>query len=121
MNIRIKTTNISMSPAISQYVDTRLEKITKLIGSDPAIICDIELARTTGHHKGDIFKADMHIVGPGLDAYATAQHEDLYMAIADAKNEILREVSGTKGKRISVIRRGGARVKAMMKGIWPFS
>ncbi|MDB5239020.1 MAG: Ribosomal subunit interface protein [Candidatus Parcubacteria bacterium] len=111
-----------MSPAVSEFVDKKLDKISKLVQSDPSAICDLELARTTAHHhKGDIFKADIHIVGNGIDAYATAQHEDIYMAITDAKDEILRELKGTKGKRISIVRRSGARVKAMVKGIWPFS
>ncbi len=110
-----------MSPAISEYVDKRLEKIARLVEADPSAICDVELARTTGHHKGDIFKADMHVVGSGLDAYATAEDQDLYMAIAGAKDEIIREISAAKGKRLSIVRRSGAKVKAMVKGLWPFS
>ena len=122
MNTRIKTTNITMSPAISEFVDTRMEKIAKFLAGDSTAMADVDLARTTEHHhKGDIFKADIHVVAKGIDAYASSENADLYAAIGEAKNEILAELTGAQGKRISVVRRGGAKVKAMVKGLWPFS
>ncbi len=122
MNIKIKTTGISLTPAISEYADKRLIKISKIIGGDPSFICDLELAKTTNHHKnGDIFRAEMHIVGKGKDLYASAEDADLYAAIDAMRDEIIRELHASKGKRLSFIRKGGAQVKSMMKGMWPFS
>ena len=84
-------------------------------------MCDVELAKTNEHHqKGDIFRAEIHIVGPGLDAYASAEHEDLYAAIDEVRDEIVRDLRTKKGKRISYIRRSGARVKDMVKGMMPW-
>ncbi len=122
MNTRIKATNVTLSPAISEYVTKRLDKVSRLVGGDPSVMCDIELSRTTGHHqKGEIFRAEVHIVGAGLDIYASAEHEDLYSAIDDVRDEITREFHAKKGKRMSLIRRSGARMKEMVKGVWPFN
>jgi len=121
MNIRIKATNVSLSPAISAYVDKRLGKLSKLIGGDPSIMCDVELGKTSEHHqKGDIFRAEIHIVGAGLDSYASAEAEDLYAAIDDVRDEIMRDLRAKKGKRLSYVRRSGARVKDMVKGLLPW-
>ncbi|MEK7646473.1 MAG: ribosome-associated translation inhibitor RaiA [Patescibacteria group bacterium] len=121
MNINIKTTALTMTDAISEYIAKRLEKVTKLIGEDPSVQCDVELARTTSHHnKGDIFKAEIHIVGAGKNLYASSEKEDLYTAIDDVQNEIVRELTTDKEKKQSMIRKGGARMKAMMKGLWPW-
>ncbi|MBU6426907.1 ribosome-associated translation inhibitor RaiA [Patescibacteria group bacterium] len=121
MNTNIKSTNIALSPAISDYANKRLKKITAMLGRDPSIRCDMELAKTTEHHqKGDIFKAEIHIVGSGKNLYAVSNKADLYAAIDDARDEILRELKAKKEKRISLIRRGGARVKSMVKGLWPW-
>lgn len=121
MNIRIKATNITLSPAITEYVNKSLVKVTRLIGEDPALVCDVEVGRTSHHHhKGDVFMAEMHITGNGHDAYATASHEDLYTAVNDVRDEILKKLRAGKGKKISYIRRSGAKVKAMVKGLWPF-
>ncbi len=119
MKINIKTTSISSSQAINEYVDKRLSKISKIIGNDPSIQCDVELAKTSNHHnKGDIFRAEIHIVGAGKNLYAASEKSDLYTAIDDVQGEIRRELKSKKDKDVSLIRRGGAQVKAMMKGVW---
>lgn len=121
MNTKIKTTGISLTPSISEYADKRLATISKIIGGDPSYICDVELAKTTNHHKnGDIFRAEIHIVGKGKDLYASAENSDLYAAIDEVRDEITRLLKASKGKRLAFVRRGGAQVKAMMKGMWPW-
>ena len=121
MNINIKTTNITLTPAISDYIDKRMEKIVKLVGSDPAVKCDVEVGMTSGHHnKGNIFKAEIHIVGSHKNAYASSEQADLYSAIDVVRDDIVRTLTGAKEKYTSRVRRGGAKVKDMMKGLWPW-
>jgi putative sigma-54 modulation protein len=121
MNINIKTTNLTITDAIQTYVDKRLDKISKLLAYDESVQCNIELARTTAHHnKGDIFRAEIHIIGKGKDIYSSSEKSDLYTAIDDARQEVLRNIKANREKKISFVRRGGARVKAMMKGLWPW-
>ncbi|MFA6432454.1 MAG: ribosome-associated translation inhibitor RaiA [Candidatus Paceibacterota bacterium] len=121
MNIRTKATNITLTPAITEYLDKHIRKIVKLVGSNPAIQCDVELARTSDHHqKGEIFRAEIHILGAGIDAYASSEAEDLYRAIDGVRSEILHELNNRKDKRQSAVRRGGARVKAIVKGLMPW-
>ena len=122
MNINIKTTDITLTPAISDYIDKRIEKIAKLVEADPSVKCDIEVGRTSGHHaKGDIFKAEIHIVGAHKNAYASAERTDLYSAIDNVRDDIVRTLTGAKDKYTSRIRRGGAAGKGMMKGLWPWN
>lgn len=121
MNTNIKTTNITLTDAIAQYVTKRLEKVDRLLAGDTAVQCDIELARTTAHHnKGDIFKAEAHIVGPGLNIYHASEKEDLYAAIDEMRDGVLREIKSSRQKSMSRIRRGGATIKNMMRGVWPW-
>ena len=121
ININIKTTAITLTPAISDYTNKRLEKIMHLLDNDKSAVCDVELAKTTGHHqKGNIFKAEVHIVGAGKNYYASSERPDLFAAIDLVRDEITHEISAGKAKRISLIRRSGARVKNMVKGLWPW-
>jgi len=121
MNINLKGTNISLTPAITEYTNKRLGKISKMLSWDTSAQCDVELAKTTEHHnKGDIFKAEIHIVAAGKNLYASVEKDDLYAAIDFVRDDILRELKASKGKRISLIRRSGARVKDMVKGLWPW-
>ena len=120
MNINIKTTNITLSEAISEYTSKRLQKIIKIIGDDTSMKCDVELGRTTDHHnKGEVFRAEIHLTGKGMNTYASAEKNDLYSAIDEVQEDVLRSVGTHKGKKISLIRRGGKQVKNILKGMWP--
>jgi len=117
MNINIKTTNISLTEAISDYTNKRLQTIVEFFKDDTAAQCDLELAKTTNHHKnGDIFRAEIHIVSKDKDLYASAEEEDLYKAIDMVRDEMLREVKTAKEKKQSLIRKGGAKIKELLKG-----
>jgi ribosomal subunit interface protein len=118
MHINIKTTNFSSTEAITDYTTKRLDAITQFYKNDPSVKGDVELGKTTNHHnKGDIFRAEIHITAKDTDLYASAEEADLYQAIDKVRDEMLREVRSSKSKKISLIRRGGAKIKAMLKGI----
>lgn len=122
MNINIKTTAISLTSAISDYTNKRMEKIQTLLSDDPSVKLDIELAKTTSHHqKGEIFRAEIHIVGANKNIYASSEESDLYTAIDIVRDQVVSELTSEKGKRITMLRRGGAKVKNIIKGLWPWN
>ena len=119
MNINIKTSTITLTPSISDYVEKRFQVAEKFLANDTTTKFDLELARTTNHHKhGDIFKAEAHIIAKGENIYASAEEEDLYAAIDKVRDEVMRKLKSLKDKRQSLMRRGGARVKNIIKGFW---
>lgn len=116
MKINIKTTTISLTPAISDYVDKRFSSFDKFFQNDTTVLFDLELAKTTNHHKnGDIFKAEIHITGKDKNLYASSEKEDLYTAIDDVRDEALREVKNSNEKIRSLFRRGGAKIKNLLR------
>ncbi len=117
MKINIKTTTLSLTPAISDYIDKRFASLEKFFQGDTTVKCDIEIAKTTNHHKnGEIFKAEIHIVAKDKNLYASAEREDLYSAIDDVRDEVLGEVKSSSGKIRSLLRKGGAKIKSILKG-----
>ncbi len=56
------------------------------------------------------------MTGKDKDLYASAEETDLYKAIDMVRDEILREVRADKSKKISLVRRGGAKIKDMLRG-----
>ena len=124
MNVQIKTKGgLTTTAAIEEYVGKRFEGLEKFTANDPTVFAVIELGRTTGHHKhGDIFRTEVHItgktVGKNGEVFVSAEREDLYAAIDAARDEAIRELSSAKSKRTTLVRRGGARVKKMIKGFF---
>ncbi len=118
MKINIKATGIELTPAISDYVNKKVSAIEKYLDKDTLdMVAQVEVGVTTHHHKaGNIFKAEVHITGLGLDLYATREEEDLYAAIDLVKDEIVHNATQSKNKRVTLTRRGAEMVKNIMKG-----
>lgn len=116
MNISIKATNLELTPALKDYAEKRLQSIEKLTAGEPTIVVDIGM--TSAHHKsGDIYKAEVRVTTPlGKQYFASSQKADLYEAIDDVRNEIVRELSSAKGKKETLFRRGSQKVKDLLKG-----
>ncbi len=107
-----------MTPAISDYVEKHLGSIEKFLENDPTVKFDLELAKTTNHHRqGDIFKAEIHIIAKGENIYASVEKEDLYAAIDLVRDEVVRQLKSGKEKRLTSAKKGGAKVKSFIKGL----
>ena len=92
--------------------------LEKYLEDNPDIIAKVEVGKDTQHHKtGEVFRAEVHIVGPGKDVYVVELEPDLYAAIDKVKDRTALELSREKGKRFAMARRGGRAIKNMMKGI----
>src|SRR3989344_2097170 len=117
MKRKIKTTNISIDSNIEDYLDKRLEAIEKLIDPEnPTLLIEIELGRTSKHHQsGDIFRAEINLTIDGDSFRAVAEKSDLMSAIDQIKDEIANELRSHKGRRQSLIKRSGARIKALLR------
>lgn len=119
MNIHIKTTNLTLTPEIKEYFDKKMEGLDRLIDpNDTSVSCQVELGKISNHHKsGDIYRAEINFMRDGKQFRAVSEQETLMAAMDEAKDEIIREFKGFKSKQTTMMRRGGAAIKNMMKGI----
>lgn len=117
MNINIKATNMELTSAINDYVNKRLEAISKFV-KDGNMDAWVEVGRTTNHHKqGDVFRAEFNIEIAGTKFYTFSEKEDLYKALDDVKEEIVRQIISNKDRKKTLYKRGATSVKKMLKGI----
>ena len=116
MNISIKSTNIELTPALKDYTEKRISGISKFTGED--IVALIEIGKTTAHHKsGEVFRAEANVTTSlGKQFRAVSEKSDLYEAIDDVRNEMVRVLSSSKGKKEALWKRGARRMKNMLKG-----
>lgn len=125
MKINIKATGIELTQAISNYVYKKVSTVEKYLPAQAGldknnadIVAQVEVGKSTRHHKaGNIFRAEVHIIGANLDLYAVSEMEDLYVAIDVVKDEIVHNVLQLKGKRETLARRSAGAMKNMIKGI----
>ncbi len=122
MKINIKATNLELSDSLRSYLEEKLDYINKLINpQDESVIADVELAKITMHHRhGEIFKAEVNLHTAKHDHFAEAEEADLYVAIDMVKDEIAREIKSAQAKELTLLRRGGRKLKAMLCRISPW-
>lgn len=115
--INIKATNMELTPAITDYVNKRLASLDKF-AKGREMNGYVEVGKTTHHHKqGEVFKAEFDIQMDGESFFTEASTSDLYAAIDEAKEEIIRKITHTKDRRKTLFKRGAMSVKKMVKGI----
>ena len=119
MKINIKATGIELTPAIAGYVQKKISAIEKYLPAGAVdLVAQVEVGKSTQHHKsGEVFKAEVHLVGAGLDLYAVSEQSDLYAAIDLVKDDIVQNLLQLKGKHQTLSRKGAQLVKNMMKGL----
>ena len=119
MNINIKATGVEMTDAIAQYVTEKVESVSKFLRPEDAenATVQVEIGKTTNHHQaGAVFRAEVNLNAHGAFFRAVSEQEDLYAAIDDMKDELAREIKTKKAKDKTMMRRGGAMLKNLMRG-----
>jgi len=118
MNIRTNTHGIELTPSISEYIEKKLITIERLLqGVPPETLIEIEIEKDSKQRKGQGFKAEINVFLPNKRLFASAEHDDLYAAIDEAKDEILSELKKQNVKRRDIARRSAAHVKQLFQRV----
>ncbi|MCF7831737.1 MAG: ribosome-associated translation inhibitor RaiA [Candidatus Pacebacteria bacterium] len=122
MNINIKTTSIELTADLKAYVEKRVESLSKIIDiSHPTAVIRVEVGKTTEHHRsGDIYRAEFHVRVEGVEYYASSERDELYTAIDETRDELLRQARKKKGRMHDLFERGARSLKKRLKGIKPW-
>ncbi len=118
MQIKIKATNIELTDAISAYVEEKIRSVEKFIvqHEEEVPLVEIEVGKTTKHHNsGEVFRAEVSMRVRGKHFRAVSEKSDLYTAIDDMKDGLIRELNSYKGKERSMVRRGAGMIKNLLR------
>lgn len=109
---------MDLTDAITDYVNKKLEAVDKIVGEYKEVLVYVEVGKTTNHHKqGDYFKAEFDISIDGEKFFTASEKSDLYKAIDDAKDELIKRIKNNKKRKSTLFKRGAVSVKKMVKGI----
>lgn len=120
MKINEKGKNMPITGEIKSYLFKKLAHIEKFLDpADESVLCEVELGKESNHHKnGDVFRTEINLHMAGKNLRAVSEMDELFASIDIAKDEIIREIQSNKDKKISLIKRGGAKIKNLIKGVF---
>ena len=118
MNIRTNTHGIELTPSISGYIEKKLITIERFLqGTPPETLIEIDIEKDSKQRKDQGFKVEMIILLPNKRLFASADHDDLYAAIDEAKDEIVSELKKRNVKRRDIVRRSAAHAKRLFQRV----
>ena len=117
MKISIKTTNITLTPDIKEYLERKLESLKKFIdAADDTVAVDVELGKSSMHHQtGDVFRAEINVFEGKKSYRAVAEGNDLVSALDGMKDQILHSLRNDKTKKMTLIKKTGSRLKQFIR------
>lgn len=115
MNIIIKGIHMDVTPAVDAYVRKKVQGFEKFVEDSSKL--EVALSKAHHHQKSeDAFKVEYKVFSRGEYLQSTAEAEDLYSAVDLARDELFMVLSSKKDKKMTLWRRGGKRLKNMMRG-----
>ena len=121
MKHNIKALEISLTPAITEYLEKKIAHLDKFVSPElsQTVMCYAEIGKSSQHHKnGDFFIAEFTIHIGGKSFRAKAEEYDLYAAIDKAIDEMAEELRAFKDKNMGMLKRGGTKIKSLLKSMY---
>lgn len=130
MKIVIKAKNLKLNQALKEFIEEKinsLEKFSKFFYTEkyfdhffgkgkPRVEAWVEVGKTTLHHqKGPWFWAECQMRFPKRSLRATAQRENLKLAITEVKDELQRQLKQYKEKLMAQRKRRARVLKKELK------
>lgn len=111
MKIQIKGTDIELTPSIKKYIMDKIGGLDKFLDKfqkESQVVAEVEIARTTRHHKsGEIYYAEVNLDLKGDKLRAENKDEDVRSAIDGLKDILKREILTLKEKKTDKKRNAG--------------
>ena len=130
MRLLIKTTNLSLSPALRQYIERKIGELDRFLlrvephddealsGKRDPIEVRVEIGKPSKHHRhGKVYYAEVNIDLPGRVLRAESNQWDIHTAIDEVKHELRRELKQYVDKQCTRSRAGARAAKTKLKTI----
>ena|SRR3989344_7227687 len=122
MQINLQGKNIELTEPIKEYVLKRITNLEKLLVKIEAdggkLHANFEVGKANNHHRGgNVYHAGCLINIQGEEFYGSADKEDVYQAIDTVRENLFREISKNKDRKQTLLKRGAASIKKMLKGL----
>ena len=111
----IKGTGMEVTNTLRTLVEQKFATLEKHTKGATDVTCDIELEKMTGSQNGDIYRAEANVYFHGKLYRAEATTDQIEKSIDETRNEMERELRRANNKVRTMIKKGGARLKDMLR------
>ena len=114
-NITFKHTNTTVRDGMDSYATEKLSSLLKYVSEGQEARAEVEYEKITAHRTGPVCRVEVNIWVEGV-LYRSENTQSTYEAALDvARDELDLEMKKAHKKRHSLLRRGGRKIKDMMR------
>ena len=113
--IQFKATNVHMEGKWKDQATKKLSALTKFLGNQTDVSCQVEFERMTAHQSGDVCRVEANLYANGKMFRADALEHTFENAIDVVRKELERELSKAHQKHDTLIKRGRRKIKEMLR------
>ena len=115
--IQFKATNVTIDNAWQDLVGQKFQSLEKYIGAETDTKCDVEFEKETGEHHngGKLHRVEANLFLHGKLYRAEASEESFEKAIDAVRADLDRELAKAHEKRETLVKRGGRKLKDMLR------
>jgi ribosomal subunit interface protein len=118
MQTKVKATDYEMTPETTEYLDTRIAALEKLVDADDeSAMCEVEIGRDGGkkQHSDHLWCVEIRIIAAGVNVYAKNRAPSVHAAIDDVREEVERQLRQGKGKKAALNKKAGKSFKDWLR------
>lgn len=113
--IIFKHNNTEVKEDLHSLVQKKLDSLTKYIGDETDVKCEVEFEKLPSHNSGEIYRVEVNLWLSGELYRATSTKETFVAAIDLVRDDLDRELGKDHDKRQTLIRKGGREIKEAMR------
>ncbi|MAZ56663.1 ribosomal subunit interface protein [bacterium] len=113
--INYKSTNTDLESSLQELVGTKLESLGKFIGDETDLRCEVEFEKVAPHKSGEVHRVEVNLWVGGTMFRAEATENSFEKAVDEVRDELNKELRRTKKKQDSLVRKGGRKIKEMLR------
>lgn len=118
LTYKIKGDNFHITEAIHSYIEKRFSAFERFLGESDLKEINFTISKETAHNHPDAYAVEVKFHATKNDFFVTTKDNDVLKAIDEAKDELWREVTHTKGKKRTLFVRGARKIKNLAKDIY---
>ena len=113
--INYKTTNAEVSSELKTLLEAKFTSLEKYLGDETDVQCDVEFEQVAPQQSGKIYRVEANLWLKGTMYRADATEDQFEKAIDEVRAELDKELRRATKKRHSLLKRGGRKLKDMMR------
>jgi ribosomal subunit interface protein len=112
--INFKYNDLKEASALSGLMEQKMQTLTKFLGEDQAIVCDIEFEKVAPQQSGKVHRIEINLMVDGTLFRADATEDNFESAIDEVRNELDKELRRAKDKQVTLDKQAGRQAKEQM-------